>query len=164
MVVNGWNNNANSLWRKTIMCTSRLMGAVCAFVICLFSANNWAAKSDNPCNEFRGAAFGLCSAFCNAMQCGDSNRQASNKACEKVENQFRRVTGKQPPCLGANPPPGPDLQRCICQDGTQIDVCVEVDCDSGPAQDEVCNPLCQPHGGEFATACFTVDPVCAAQQ
>ena len=57
----------------------------------------------------------------------------------------------------------PSLLRCFCQDGTQIDTCTPVNCDSGPAQDVVCGPLCESHGGEAATACFFDDPSCVGQ-
>ncbi|WP_178119042.1 hypothetical protein [Pseudomonas akapageensis] len=58
---------------------------------------------------------------------------------------------------------GPNLQRCICQDGTTLDICAQVDCDSGPAQDAICAPACEGRGGEAATGCIPDDPQCAAQ-
>lgn len=117
----------------------------------------------NLCQGFSGAAFGLCTASCNAMQCGSETQQASQRACDEVANVFRQVTGTLPPCMVSGPPPGPDLQRCFCNDGTQIDLCAQVDCSSGPAQDEICGPVCTSHGGLFATGCLTADPSCAAQ-
>jgi hypothetical protein len=60
------------------------------------------------------------------------------------------------------PPPGTSSLSCTCQDGTNIQYCAQVDCTSGPAQDQICGPACQPHGGEQATACFANAPSCAA--
>ncbi|MNZ67235.1 hypothetical protein D3C78_854730 [compost metagenome] len=63
----------------------------------------------------------------------------------------------------ASPPPGggPNLARCFCQDGTQVDVCATLDCFSGPEQDAICGSACSGNGGLSATACFTAEPVCA---
>ena len=60
------------------------------------------------------------------------------------------------------PPPGPNRLICICADGTVLNICSDVDCDSGIAQDAVCGPACAPHLGEQATGCIFADPVCAA--
>ncbi len=57
---------------------------------------------------------------------------------------------------------GPNLLRCFCQDTTQFEICGNVDCDSGLAQDAVCGPLCEPHGGLAATGCGFDDVTCAA--
>ncbi len=57
--------------------------------------------------------------------------------------------------------PTPNLQRCFCIDGTQLDICAQVDCSSGPAQDVICGPACATHGGELGTGCLSADPVCA---
>jgi CXCXC repeat protein len=54
----------------------------------------------------------------------------------------------------------PSLLSCVCQDSTEMVTCTPVNCNSGPAQDEVCNPLCAEHGGLFATGCFFDDPSC----
>jgi hypothetical protein len=60
-----------------------------------------------------------------------------------------------------SPPSGPNLQRCFCQDGSQIEFCAVVDCDSGPAQDLICGPACVSLGGVFATGCFVSEPICS---
>lgn len=65
-------------------------------------------------------------------------------------------------CVAPGPAPGPNLQRCFCQDSTQIEVCASVDCSSGPAQDEICIPLCESHGGLSATGCLVDDPSCVS--
>jgi hypothetical protein len=55
---------------------------------------------------------------------------------------------------------GPNLQICICADGTQVDMCSTVNCDSGPDQDAFCGPVCGAHGGISGTGCIFADPVC----
>ncbi len=41
-----------------------------------------------------GEEFGLCNAYCEAMNCDDEvNRQASAKACEKVRAKFEAIEG-----------------------------------------------------------------------
>jgi sugar lactone lactonase YvrE len=60
-------------------------------------------------------------------------------------------------------PPGPvtvNLERCFCNNGTSVDVCAVVNCDSGLEQDAICGPACAGNGGELATACFPAEPVC----
>jgi len=52
-----------------------------------------------------GEEFGLCNAYCEAMNCDDEvNRQASTKACEKVKSKFEAIAfDPELPCL-ADPP------------------------------------------------------------
>jgi hypothetical protein len=54
---------------------------------------------------------------------------------------------------------GPNLVRCLCSDGAEIDACASIDC-SGLAQDEFCGSVCATHGGVSATACLFDDPSC----
>lgn len=44
-------------------------------------------------------AFGLCNAFCEAMDCDSANPNASQKACDRVQANYERQTGSPPPCL-----------------------------------------------------------------
>jgi hypothetical protein len=104
-------------------------------------------------------------AACTDVDCGSSGALDAlcGTACE-VRGGLAGTTceADAPFCNPPPPPPGPDLQRCWCADGTQLDLCAEVDCDSGPAQDEVCAPACAPHGGLQGTGCLSDDPSCAA--
>ena len=56
----------------------------------------------------------------------------------------------------------PNLQLCICVDGTQTNICAALDCASSAQQDAICGPLCAPHGGESATGCLPDSPICKA--
>jgi len=50
------------------------------------------------CDGQTGAAFGLCNAYCEAMDCDSANPQASQKACDRVYANFEKHTGGPPPC------------------------------------------------------------------
>ena len=63
--------------------------------------------------ELLGEEFGLCNAYCEAMNCDDEvNRQASAKACDKVKAKFEAIALDPLPCLDdppLNDPPTLDL-------------------------------------------------------
>jgi hypothetical protein len=46
-----------------------------------------------------GAAFGLCNAYCEAMDCDSDFPNANETACNKVFDKFVTSTGGEPPCL-----------------------------------------------------------------
>jgi hypothetical protein len=54
--------------------------------------------SETVCDMEKGAAFGLCNAYCEAMDCDSANPQASATACTKVRNKFQQTTGHDVPC------------------------------------------------------------------
>lgn len=91
---------------------------------------------ESVCDGETGAAFGLCNAYCEAMDCHLDNPQASDNACTRVGNKFEQVTGRRPPCelscpcftasdlqqgnivaCGENFPGFPDLAGVIYDDG-----------------------------------------------
>jgi hypothetical protein len=46
-----------------------------------------------------GAAFGLCTAYCEGLDCDGDAPSASEKACEKLQRNFEKITGGLPlPC------------------------------------------------------------------
>lgn len=51
------------------------------------------------CDNEHGAAFGLCNAYCEAMDCTDPNQAASNQGCASVKANFEKKTGRPLPCL-----------------------------------------------------------------
>ena len=54
---------------------------------------------ETGCDSESGAAFGLCNAFCEAMDCDSDQPQASDQACERVLDRFYQITGSDiPPC------------------------------------------------------------------
>jgi hypothetical protein len=56
-------------------------------------------SQETVCDAETGAAYGLCNAYCEAMDCGGDDPQASQTACDQVAARFRRITGEDPPCL-----------------------------------------------------------------
>ncbi len=52
---------------------------------------------ETVCDGESGAAFGLCDAYCEAMDC-DNFPEASLYACERVRSTFNRLTGRDVPC------------------------------------------------------------------
>jgi len=105
------------------------------------------------CDSETGAAFGLCNAYCEAMDCDSANRQATETACTKVKTKFTNITGRPLPCETCPlPPPG---TLCPCTNITDFNTLLN----SSPFQ-------CQEFGtviakftndGEVAATC-TLNP------
>jgi hypothetical protein len=56
---------------------------------------------ETGCDSQSGAAFGLCNAYCEAMDCDSDLPQASDQACVGVLDTFHKITGAEiPPCGG----------------------------------------------------------------
>jgi hypothetical protein len=53
---------------------------------------------EDPCKFEKGAAYGLCNAYCAAMDCSSANPAASPAACQKVRNKYTQLTGNEIPC------------------------------------------------------------------
>lgn len=65
------------------------------------------------CDGESGAAYGLCNAYCEAMDCESANPQASAAACTKVRDKFINVTGRPLPCETCPAPPPGTLCPCV---------------------------------------------------
>jgi hypothetical protein len=63
-------------------------------------------SEETVCDNETGAAYGLCNAYCEAMDCTDPNQHASDKGCESVKRNFEKKTGRPLPCLMTCPCPG----------------------------------------------------------
>lgn len=76
---------------------------------------DWMTPSqETVCDGESGAAYGLCNAYCEAMDCESANRQASDAACTKVRDKFMNIAGHALPCETCPaPPPG---TTCPCVD------------------------------------------------
>jgi hypothetical protein len=53
---------------------------------------------EHICDFETGAAYGLCTAYCEAMDCSSDAPSASEVACQKVAETFEQVTGRGVPC------------------------------------------------------------------
>lgn len=68
---------------------------------------------ETVCNELRGVLYGLCVAYCEAMDCDQSDHWASDRACERVLTIFMKHSPEAfPPCMETpqdddNVPPSP---------------------------------------------------------
>lgn len=64
-------------------------------VILCIASNSYA---QDTCEGLAGAAFGLCNAYCEAMDCSSNMPQASDAACDKIYDKFVQIQGEMPPC------------------------------------------------------------------
>lgn len=53
---------------------------------------------ETVCDGQTGAAYGLCNAYCEAMDCDSPDPQASATACGRVRTNYTRITGQPLPC------------------------------------------------------------------
>lgn len=60
-------------------------------------------SEETVCDNEVGAAFGLCNAYCEAMDCDSPDHRASARACEQVKRNFERKTGRPLPCEATCP-------------------------------------------------------------
>jgi hypothetical protein len=58
---------------------------------------------ETVCDNESGAAFGLCNAYCEAMDCDSPFHRASDKACANVRRNFEKKTGRPMPCEATCP-------------------------------------------------------------
>lgn len=78
---------------------------------------------EDVCDALEGAAYGLCSAYCEAMDCDSEEAQASDEACERVLDNYQTKTDVPMPCLGC-------LNDTDCEQGEVCSggVCCELKC------------------------------------
>ena len=115
-----------------------------------------ACCSAPPANAAATCTNGVCGFTCNAgyQLCGGTCIPSTD-CCGGCTSPLTCQNG-QCVCVSPPPPPtGPDSLTCTCQDGTQVTVCASLDCFSSAAQDAICGPACQCHGGEKGTGCTT---------
>jgi hypothetical protein len=87
-------------------------------------------SQETVCDNETGAAYGLCNAYCEAMDCTDPNQRASDQGCESVRENFERKTGRPLPCTLTCPCPevlelfadivsgAVVVTRCVADDNT----------------------------------------------
>lgn len=56
---------------------------------------------ETVCDAETGAAYGLCNAYCEAMDCESDAPSASATACDKVRTKFENIAGHNVPCEAA---------------------------------------------------------------
>lgn len=55
-------------------------------------------SQETVCDDQSGAAYGLCTAYCEAMDCDSPAPHASATACSRVGSKFLQFTGNPVPC------------------------------------------------------------------
>ena len=101
---------------------ARLTLTLALLLICTGAALAQTPDGETPaeetvCDNETGAAFGLCNAYCEAMDCDSADPQASATACTKVRSKFQNVAGHDLPCeQPAGCPPPPPGTACPCVD------------------------------------------------
>ena len=69
--------------------------------------NEWSQKTadgvtpaeETVCDGLPGREYGLCVAYCEAMDCESAAPHASEQACDSVFNNYLRASGgEEPPC------------------------------------------------------------------
>ncbi len=93
--------------RRTTLCT------VVAFLTVMGTA--YAETPDDVCGGLEDNAWGLCNAYCTAMDC-DGDRKDSGRACAQVADNFYRATEGTPmPCENiSSDPTGTPTGSCPC--------------------------------------------------
>ncbi len=87
---------------------------LCAVVVVLTVIGAYAQTPDDDCYGLDDNAWGLCNAYCYAMDC-DGDRNASGRDCARVAWNFSRATGaKIMPCETPQDQPGPPTGSCPC--------------------------------------------------
>ena len=67
-------------------------------LLALLSAKALAEMPRTPCSKYHGASYGLCNAYCEAMECGTAIQHATEVACAKVEEKFLQIEGDGVDC------------------------------------------------------------------
>lgn len=63
------------------------------------TADGETPSQESVCDGLSGAAYGLCTAYCEAMDCENADPEASDSACDKVYDNYVKKTGSEPPCM-----------------------------------------------------------------
>ena len=81
---------------------------------------------ETVCDMETGAAYGLCNAYCEAMDCETDDPHASATACSKVRAKFQQTTGRDLPCEVTCPCADPAVFpsfAAVLSDATSINSC-----------------------------------------
>jgi hypothetical protein len=112
------------------------------------------------CDGLPRAQAGLCTAYCEAMDCESENPNASEAACNTVlENYMRRSGGEPPPCFETffgYCADNPDSNCCSEREGEtgcEDLQCEEIVCENDPfccgAEDGFWDDICVDEADEF---------------
>jgi hypothetical protein len=114
-------------------------------------------SEETVCDGLKGALFGLCNAYCEAMDCDSPNPHASPTACAQVLGNFMKHSGGQPP---------PCAVTCPC--GAAIPLFGDIVSGSVPVQQCIADPASQvtsvvtPEGTFVLVSQSAAPPFCSA--
>ena len=132
--------------------TSGILIVICSMVLVLLFAPTSAVAKKTPtvCDDLSGKAYGLCNAYCEALDC-DWNPNASERACEALRSNYSALTGESEfPCetmsfgcvtgdSGENPPSPFDVGDGNDYGGRELGITVPEQCECDPS-DSDCTP------------------------
>jgi hypothetical protein len=105
------------------------------------------------CDSQTGAAFGLCNAYCEAMDCDSPDHQASDTGCAQVKANYERETGRPLPC------------EVVCPCGQQLPLFADLVSGAIPAQDCIADAqilsVSTPQGNFVVVNSAAVPPFCS---
>jgi len=107
--------------------------------------------TEDGCDGLEGAAYGLCNAYCEAMDC-DGEPQASEKACARVKANYEKKTGEVPPCDPCFDVMCEETSMCVegqCTCTSNNDCALLEDCND----DGVCEDPCADLAAEAECPC-----------
>jgi hypothetical protein len=168
----GWTEQSLSGTRLTFDVARQLVQAVCRgtydnagqCVSCVATVTNGLLREGEVTRQDAGAivnsfAQNECSLGCIPTSCA-----IEVKSCGSIDNGCGSEISCGS-CAGGGACvngvcPDSDRVRCICGDQILTDVCSEIDCSSGPANDAICVLVCANRGGLVGTGCIEDDPIC----
>lgn len=152
---------------------------VLAALLALGAGGAWASTPDGQtpavetvCDSEVGAAFGLCNAYCEAMDCDSPFHQASDRACQSVRENFTERTGRDVPCETTCPCVGDlaiftavvegteSISRCLIVNGVDVLVTDEAE-NVLTSVVTMPSPRCVDFGGEFRELTEAERLICA---
>ena len=71
---------------------------ICTGAVLAQTPDGQTPAEETVCDNETGAAYGLCNAYCEAMDCESANPSASANACSKVRSKFQNITGRDITC------------------------------------------------------------------
>jgi len=100
---------------------------ICAGIVAMTLVGTYAQTPDGEtpseetgCDGYEGRAFGLCNAYCEAMDCDSLDPKASWQACDRVYESFERATQEEPPCYLQGVVEADPESECPCNFNVQF--------------------------------------------
>lgn len=71
-----------------------LIGIVLSVFALPAMAKTTTPAQDSVCNVLEGKSFGICNAYCEAMDCDNPEHKASDKACQNKLKKWRKLKAR----------------------------------------------------------------------